>query len=117
MRMPTTVYHPYVPSGSTNIKTKNFTFFQALRQTLAESEGLSASCLKPCDFNGFEPADFAVCTSYVYQCRAFYRVEFESLAEFEPGSVAPGPRVAVLEANLRAELRDSGHARRSRARP
>jgi len=52
------------------LKTKNFTFFQALRQTLAESEGLSASDLKPCIFNGFEPPDFVVCTSRVYQCRS-----------------------------------------------
>ena len=47
------------------MKTKNFTFFQALRQTLAEREGLSARCLKPCDFNGFEPADFHASTGKV----------------------------------------------------
>jgi hypothetical protein len=65
------VYRPYVPtSGSKRWKTENFALFQVLRQTLAEREGLSARCLKPCDFNGFEPADFAVCTSQVYQCRA-----------------------------------------------
>jgi hypothetical protein len=43
------VYHPCVPTGSTKLlKTKNFTFFQALRQTLAERKGLSRrrnSCL------------------------------------------------------------------------
>ena len=61
------VYRPYVPtSGSKRWKTENFALFQVLRQTLAEREGLSAHCLKPCDFNGFEPADFAVCTSHVY---------------------------------------------------
>jgi hypothetical protein len=50
---------------------KNFALFQVLRQTLAEREGLSASYLKPSVFNGFEPPDFVVCTSCVYQCRAF----------------------------------------------
>ena len=61
------VYHPYVPTSGTKLwKTKNFAFFQVLRQTLAEREGLSARCLKPRDFNGFEPADFAMCTSHVY---------------------------------------------------
>ena len=37
------MYHPCVPAGSTKpLKTKNFTFFQALRQTLAEREGFDA---------------------------------------------------------------------------
>ena len=34
------MYHPCVLTGSTKpLKIKNFTFFQALRQTLAEREG------------------------------------------------------------------------------
>ena len=37
---------------------------------VAEKKGLSARCLKPHDFNGFQPADFEVCTSHVYRCRA-----------------------------------------------
>jgi hypothetical protein len=42
------VYHPCVAAGSTKpLKTKNFTFFQVLRQSLAEREGLSGRCLKP----------------------------------------------------------------------
>ncbi len=45
-------------------------FLRVLKQILVEREGLSARCLKPRDFNGFEPADFVVCTSRVYQCRA-----------------------------------------------
>src|SRR6476660_2858218 len=41
------VYHPCVPAGSTKpLKTKNFTFFQRLRQTLAEREGLAAGALR-----------------------------------------------------------------------
>jgi hypothetical protein len=63
--------HVYQLDSTKPLKTKNFTFLQGLRQILAEREGLSARCLKPCDFNGFEPADFHVCTSHVYQCRAF----------------------------------------------
>ncbi len=48
----------------------------------AERRELSAGCLKPRVFNGFELADFEVCTSRVYQCRAT-RPGFESIPEFE----------------------------------
>jgi hypothetical protein len=54
---------PVCTSGRKPLKTKNFTFFQALRKIVAERKGLSASCLKPRVFNGFELPDFVVCTA------------------------------------------------------
>jgi prophage regulatory protein len=77
------VYHPCVPTGSTeSLKTKNFTFFRALRQTLVEGMGLSARCLKPRDFNGFQPADLEVCTSHVYlmSSTSRHKSKFESVS-------------------------------------
>jgi len=101
MRMPTTVYHPYVPSGSTNIKTKNFTFFQALRQTLAESEGLSAGCLNPRVFNGFGPPYFVVCTRRVYQSEPC--LEFESHLRISNGCTLTGSKTTASAGPVRYE--------------
>jgi hypothetical protein len=73
-------------------KTENFALFQVLRQTLAERKGLSARCLKPRDFNGFEPPDFGKCTSRVYQCR-------ERCAEFESHRRIRMARLLALRAS------------------
>jgi hypothetical protein len=54
--------------NSTQLKDEKNLYVRYLRR--GGEGGLSASRLKVRDFNDFAPADFVVCTSRVYQCRA-----------------------------------------------